>query len=222
MRAQAELPALAVAFVLLTSTVVAGVVVANGALTAAERPADEQRLATSLSDRLVADDAPHTARENVLDEDALDTLDEAAIRELYNVPEGTEARVTLDGETLVETASVTGTTVERVVLVERRSTELVRPDFDRSRNVLLPRRAANATVTIDAQEGGTIEQVYANDRLVLTNDGGLEGTFTVSLSSFETTTLRFEGTGVLEAESVQIEYEPPETTRAILRVSVDG
>lgn len=221
MRGQAELPALAIAFVLLTGTVVAGVVLANSALTAAERPAEEGRLATSLSDRLVSADADHTARENVLDAETLDELDEAALRERYNVPDGTDVTVTLDGDPLVETGTGEGTTVERVVLVERRTHETITPDFDNSRNVALPRRTSNVTLVIDPPAGASVEQVYANDRVVLSNGEGLEGTFAVSLSPYETTTLRFVGGGILEEGSVQIEYEPPETTRALLQVSVN-
>lgn len=223
MRGQTELVAIGVAFVLLTGTVVAGVVLANSSLTAAERDALEHQTATTLSERLVSEEATHTARENVVSNETLDSLDETTIRGVYNIPTGTDVRISLGREVLIETGEVTdGTTVERIVLVERRTTEQLQPDFDNSRTVTLPRRTANATLTIDPPPGTTVERVYANERVILSNESGLVGTFNVALSSFETTTLRFESGGVLDDGSVRIEYEPPETTKATLRVSVDA
>lgn len=222
MRAQTELVALGVAFVLLTGTVVAGVVLANGALASAERDALERQTATALSERLVSGDATHAPRENVLSSERFG-LDETTLRERYNVPAGTDVRISLGGEQIVETGPVTdGTTVERLVLVERRTTEQLQPDFDNSRTVTLPRRTSNARLTIDPPEQTTVERVRANGRVVLSNESGLEGTLEVSLSPFETTTLSFETVGVLEEGSVLVEYEPPETHKETLRVTVDA
>lgn len=220
-RGQTELPALGVALVLLTSTVVLGVFLANSALTAAERPSIEEQTAASLSERLVAADAPHTTRQNVLSAQRVEALDERTLRKQLNIPEDTDITVRLGGETLVEAGAADGTTTERVVLVERRTQEILRPDFDNSRTTTLPRRTSNATLTISPPSMTTVERVYANSRIVLSNETGLEGTFDVSLSSFATTTLRFEGVGTLADDSVRIEYTPPETTKAILEVRVD-
>lgn len=223
MRGQTELLALGVAFVLLTGTVVAGVVLANSALASAERDALEQRTATALSDRLVSEYAPHTARENVLSNGALESLDEETLREEYNLPPSTDVQLRLDGETVLKTGPTTdGTTIERIVLVERRTEEQLQPEFDNSRIVTLPRRTSNARLTLDPPSGTTLERVYANGRVVLSNESGLAGTFDVALSPFETTTFRFESVGVLEEGSVRITYEPPETRKATLQVSVDA
>lgn len=223
MRGQTELIALGVAFVLLTGTAVAGVILANSSLAAAERDALERQTATRLSEQLVSDDARHTARENVLSNGTVASLDPATIRDGYNVPDGRDVAISLDGEPIVETGPTTdGTTVERVVLVERRPTERLLPDFDNSRTATLPRRTSNARLTIDPPRGTTVERVSANDRVVLSNGSGLTGTFNVTLSEFETTTFRFEAAGVLDEGSVRIAYEPPETTKATLRVSVDA
>ncbi len=223
MRAQTELPALAVAFVLLTGTVVAGVVLANSALTAAERPALEEQTATSLSERLVSTDGPHTTRENVLSKEKLAELNETVLRDVYNLPGDTEVTISVDDETVVETTALeTPTTVERIVLVERRTQETIRPNFDSSRTATLPRRTSNSTLSIDPPQGTTVERVLANDRVVLANESGLYGTFDVSLSPFETTTLRFESTGILDGDSVEILYEPSQTVKTTLRVSVDA
>lgn len=223
MRGQTELLAIGIAFVLLTGTVVAGVVLANSALTSAERPAIEQQTATTLSERLVSETAPQTVRENVLRDGEIATLDEDTLRSEYNLPDEADVKVSIDGETVVETGPVTeGTTVERIVLVERRTSEELRPDFDNTRTVTLPRRTPNATLSIDPPAGTSVERVYANERVVLSNETGLLGSFDVSLSSLETTTLRFEVVGFFDDESVRIEYEPPETTKATLQVTVDA
>jgi len=220
-RGQTELPALGVALVLLTSTVVVGVFLADSALTSAERSALEEQTATSLSERLVATDAPMTTRENVLSNEAVDALDERSLRRQFNIADDTDVTIKLGGETLVETGDVDGPVVERIVLVERRIREILRPDFDNSRTVTLPRRTSNATLTISPPPGTTVEHVYANNRVILSNETGLEGTFDVQLSSFATTTLRFESIGTLGDDSVRIEYAPPETTKAVLEVRVD-
>jgi len=54
MRAQTELPAIGIAFLLLTVVVILVVGTANTALTSADRPAIEQQEAAGLSDQLVS------------------------------------------------------------------------------------------------------------------------------------------------------------------------
>lgn len=223
MRAQTELVALGIAFVLLTGTVVAGVVLADSSLASAEREALERQTATTLSERLVSEAATHTVRENVLSAGALTALNETRLRDIYNIPDGTDVAISLSGVTVLETGpTAKGTTVERIVLVERRTTETLRPAFDRSRTVTLPRRTSNATLHIDPPPGTTVESVAANGQVILSNDTGLSGTFNVTLSSLQTTTFRFDAVGVLDEGSVRIEFRPPETTKATLRVSVDA
>jgi hypothetical protein len=223
MRGQTELVALGIAFVLLTGTVAAGVVLADSSLASAEREALERQTATTLSERLVSEAAAHTARENVLSAGALRALNETILRDSYNIPKGTDVAISLSGVTVVETGpTAEGTTVERIVLIERRTNETLRPEFDRSRTVTLPRRASNATLHIDPPPGTTVESVAANGQVVLSNDSGLSGVFDVSLSSLQTTTFRFEAVGVLDEGSVHITYRPPETSKARLRVSVDA
>jgi hypothetical protein len=220
-RAQTELPALGIALLVLTSTLVVGVVLAESALTSAQRPAIEEQTARSLSERLVEPTSPQTARRNVLRYEQLQQLDEQTLRETFDIPDDADVAITLDDETLVRTGPVRGTTVERLVLVERRTQETIQPDFDNSRSVTLPRRTSNVRLTVDPPSGTTIERVYANNRVILDNETGLQGTFDVNLSSYATTTLRFGGFGQLDGESVRIEYAPPETDKAILEVHVD-
>lgn len=223
MRAQTELPALGIAFVLLTGVVVLGVSVADSSFASAERPAVEQQTATSLSERLVSERGRLTTRANVLDAESLTALDESTLREQYGVPADADVRIRLDGDDIVTTGDVTdGTTVERIVLVERRTERTIRPDFDSRRTVVLPRRSSNVTLTIAPQSGTSVRRVLANDRVVLANGSGLTGTFEADISSLATTRLRFEAVGPLAAGSVRIVYAPSETTKALLAVTVDA
>lgn len=223
MRGQTELVALGVAFVVLTGATVAGVVFAHNALDTAERDSLEQQTARALSERLVSAQASHTARANVLTNGTLSTLDETTIRERYNVPDGADVRLVLGDETVVRTGPTTdGTTVERLVLLEGRTTEQLRPSFNNSRTTTLPRRTSTVRLTITPPTGTTVERVFANSRVVLSNASGLRGSFNVSLSPFETATLRFDAVGVLDSGSVTITYEPAETRKTTLQVVVDA
>ena len=223
MRAQVELPALGIAFVLVTAALVLGIGAANHAFTSAERPALEQQAATSLSDQLVSGDASLTARENIVSEPAIAALNASALSEEYGLSEGKEASIQLEGETVVSTGDVgdDATTVERIVLIEKRTEEIVRPRFNESQTVTLPRRPLNTTMTLSPPEAVTVRSVRANGNTILKNDSGLDGTFDLSLSSLQTTTLQFETIGQLPDGSVEIAYEAPETRKATLVVTVD-
>lgn len=223
MRAQTELPALGVAFVLLTGVAVLGVTVANSSFASAERPALERQTATSLSDRLVSGEAPLTAGENVLSAGALQSLDVSTLRDTYGLGQDTAVRVRVDGELVATTGNVSrGTTVERIVLVENRTERTIQPDFDSSRTTIIPRRTSNVRLTITPPSGTTVRSVLANGHVLLTNSSGLQGTFDVSLSPLETTQLQFETLGSLTEGSVELTYEPPETRKAVLEVTVDA
>lgn len=222
MRGQTTLPALAFAFVLLTATVVFGVTTAADALTGAERDALERQEATGLSDRLVAGDAPTTSRANVLTEGALDTLDVDAIRDRYGLSDDASVLVQVGGVPVAaEGDTQDGTTVERIVLVEDRTARTIEPSFDVSPTMTLPRRSANATLAIRPSRNTTVRSVWVNDRVVLQNRSGLNGTFEVSLSSLETAQFRFDAAGDLEDGDVTITFYPPQTRKEILAVTVD-
>ena len=64
------------------------------------------------------------------------------------------------------------------------------------------------------------EAVRANGRVVLLNPSGLDGTFTVDVSRFETTRLTFDATGPLRGRAVEVTYYPAKTTKAVLEVTV--
>lgn len=223
MRGQVELPAVGIALLLLTMTLVLGVGFAESALTAADRSPVEREAAVSISDRLVDDSAKLTARNNVFVATAPADLDAQRLHQRYGLPESADARITLDGEVVASTGSVRGgTTIERIVLLEQRSERTIRPEFSPTRTVTLPRRTDSAAITLSPPVNTTVATVWANDRVLLSNDEGLVGEHDVSLSPYETTTLRFEAIGPLDSTHVAVEFYPPETRKAVLEVTVDA
>lgn len=223
-RAQTSLPALGVALLVLATVTGLGLAIGDGALAAADRDPADRRVASSLADRIVAPDAPTTYRPNVLNASAVATLDGAALSAWFPASADADAvSVRLDGETIASTGDASaGVTIRRLVVVEDREERTLTPALGRARTVTLPRRAGSATLSLDPPSGATITTVRADDRVALHDPDGLNGTFDVTLSRFETTTLAFEGSGRLPRGTVTVEYAPPRTTRATLVVSVDA
>jgi len=223
-RAQMNLPALAVALLVVTTVTTVSLGMADRAYLSAERDADQRRVAVALSERLVAPDAPTTARANVLDDGAMDGLNATRLRSLFPVVGDRDVAVRLDDRTVAAVGDVTGgTTIRRVVLVERRQPVTLTPSVSPVEpTVTLPRRAPGVTVDLSPPDGTTVTTVRANDRVVLHNESGLTGAFDVELSRFETTTLAFETDGPLPSGSVELTYRPAETRKAVLAVTVDA
>jgi len=213
MRGQANLPALAVALLVVTTVAGLSVTVADGAFASAERDAVDRATAASVADRLLAADSPVSERRNVLNGSR---LDEAAVEAV--VPSGVDARVVVDGETVYERGDPTGApTVRRLGVLAERQPVTVRPPL-RFGAVTLPRRSARAILTVDP--GTDVETVRANDRVVLHDPGGVEGEHEVRLSRYETTTLRFDDYR-LEGD-VTVTYFPRRTRKALVAVTVDA
>jgi len=222
MRGQTELPELAVALVVLTAVVTFGIGAATTSLSGADRSAVERRAAVGVSDQLVSASAPVTARANVLDADALDSLNATALRTSYGLPADSDVRVTLDGEVLVADGDPTGgTTIERLVVVENRTTEVLDLDADQNRTVVLPRRSPRVRLSIDPPPATTVRTIRANGRPLLHNASGLRGDFELSLSRLDTTRLSVDAVGRLDADAVEIVHFPAETDKARLVVTVD-
>lgn len=222
MRGQTELPELAVALVVLTAVVTFGVGAATTSLSSADRSSVERQVAVGVSDQLVSPDAPVTARANVLDADALGSLNATVLRSTYGLPADSNVRVRLDGEVLVADGDPTGgATIERLVVVEHRTAEAVDLNPDQNRTVVLPRRSPRVRLTIDPPPGTTVRTVRANDRPLLHNASGLRGEFELSLSRFDTTRLSVDAVGRLDADAVEIVHFPAETDKARLVVTVD-
>ena len=221
MRGQTSLPALGIALLLLVTTTVFGLAVADGQLAGADREAVEQRSAVAISDRLVAPDAPPTVRENVLGAGNLERLAVSDLRRSYGLGTESAVRVTLDGATVLESGDPSGgTTVERIVLVENRSGRTIQPRLDATRRVTLPRRSPDATLGISPSGNATVWTVRADEEVLLHDSAGLGGTYDVALSRYETATLAFEGSGSLQQGDVVITYHPAQTRKARLGVTV--
>lgn len=212
MRAQANLPALAIALLVVTATTGLAVVIADGAFAGAQRNAGERATAVAVADRLVAGDSPVTERRNVLNASRLTA---AAVADV--VPEETDVRIAIDGDPVFERGDPTGPTARRLVLVAERQAVTLSPPLEFGA-VTLPRRSPRATIRIDPT--ADVRSVRANDRVVLHDPGGITGDHDVALSRYETTTLRFEGDAT-EGE-VEVTYYPRQTTKGRLEVTVNG
>lgn len=220
MRAQANLVAVAVALVALTGVTVFGVVLADGALAAADREPLERRAAVSTADRLVAADSPLTVRANVLDGGDLPSLTLGRLETIAPALAGRTFRVRLDERVVVARGDpMDGTTVRRVVLVATRSEKTRSLSLAAANEFTLPRRTTR--VTMDLRGATGVETVRADGRVVLHDPGGLDGQATVAVSRFETTTLAFEGPDEVGG-TVRVTYHPERTTKAVLEVTVGG
>lgn len=219
-----NLPALAVALLIITTVTVLSFGLADRAYLSADRESESRQVAVSLSERLVSADADLTARANVLNATAVADLNQRSLRTDFPVADGHDVTVRLGDRTLASTGDATGgKTVRRIVLVERRESVNLTPELSAVEpSVTLPRRSPNATLELAPPPNATITTVRANDRVVLRNTSGLSGTFEVSLSRFETTTLTLEANGPLSTGSVRVTYYPARTEKAMLAVTVDA
>ncbi|WP_243700362.1 DUF7263 family protein [Halorussus pelagicus] len=222
-RGQMNLPALAVALLVVTSVTVVSLGLADRAYLSAERDADERRIAVALSERLVAPDSQVTTRANVLDSETVADLNHSRLRSQFPVTGDADVEVRLGDRTLAVGGDPTGgTTVRRIVLVENRTTASLTPDLSPSDPaVTLPRRSPRVEIELTPLDESNVKMVKANENVVLRNESGLRGRFEVRLSRFETTTLAFESDGALAEGSVELTYYPAETSKAVLAVTVD-
>lgn len=223
MRGQIELPAVAIALVLLTSVLVLGIGAADSALSRADRPALEQQAAVGLSEQLVAPSANVTRRANTFDATALANLSASGLESAYGADPDHSIRIRIGEKTLVESGDPTGgTTIDRLVVVERRTTNTLTPVFDDNRTVTIPQRTSTVAVELDPPASTTVERLRADDRVLLQNASGLRGVYQLSLSPFETEQLRFEALGPLPPGSVEITHDRIRTEKRTLEVTVDA
>lgn len=223
MRAQTSLPAVGIAFLLLTGTLVVGVLAAEAALRGGDRQALDRRAAIGLSETLVRANAHVTERQNVLNESALANLTVTDLQNRYGLPPNVSVRITLDGRTLVSRGSPAGgVTVERAVLIEQREWHTVTPPLEKTRAVTVPRRTTAVHLTLRPPVNTTLRTVRINGRVRLHNTSGLNGTYEVPVTTVETARLQFEPVGPLSNETAVLRYEPVETEKGRLEVTVDG
>lgn len=210
---QTSLPAVAVALLLFTTVAGLSVTIADTSIRSAERNSGDRAIATATAETLIAGESPLTERRNVLAERRIEDDTVASL-----VPSSVDMRVTVDDRSVYERGDPTrGVTVRRIVIVADRQAVDLGPEFD-SRTVTLPRRAPRATVSIDAD--ADIETVRANGRVVLYDPAGLDGAYNVSLSRYETTTLRTDVTP--DSGEVAVTYYPRQTRKVLLEVTADG
>jgi hypothetical protein len=222
-RGQANLVAVVAALLALTAAAALGLALVDGAFAAAERPVEDRRVATALSERLVAPDSPLTDRANVLADAELVDVDAAELADEFPVVGDRPVRVRVGDRTVVERGDPTGVTVRRAVLVADRGSVGRSPrltEADDGYATTLPRRSPEVTVTLSAPPATTVTTVRANGRVVLHDPDGLDGTYTVDLSRYETTRLTFAAEGPLPPNSVELTYYPATTTKAVLEVTV--
>jgi len=219
-RAQTTLPAVAVALVLLTLVTALGLGMADSAIAGAERTPDERRVAATTAERLVAADGPVADRANVLNGSRVDAFDGAALRNGTPATGGYAVDVVLGGATVATTGDAAGgTTVRRLVLVERTETRTISPE---SRRVTLPRRATSASVTFSPGNGTAVRTMRVNDQIRLHNDSGLRGSYEVELTPYRTTRIEFQTAGRVTSGDVTVAHATPRTTKRTLSVTVDG
>lgn len=212
-RGQANLPAVAIALIVITTVAGISVTVADGSFRSAERGATDRAVAVATADRLVSGDSPLTERSNVLAERYLDSENVSRL-----IPKTVDIRVTVGEKTVYERGDPTeGTTARRLALVAERQRVTLDSGFE-FRTLTLPRRSPRATLTIDSASG--VETVRSNDRVVLYDPAGLAGSYNVSLSRYETVTLQVDA--VTDEDDVTVTYFPRQTRKALIEVTVDG
>jgi hypothetical protein len=212
-KGQTSLPAVAVALLLITTVAGLSVTIADASVRSAERDSDERATATATAETLIGGDSPLTERRNVLTERRIENETIGSL-----VPSSVDIRVAVDGRSVYERGDpIGGVTIRRIVLVADRQTVDLDTESE-SRTITLPRRSPRATISLDAD--ANIETVRANGRILLYDPGGLDGRYNVSLSRYETTTLRVDGTP--SAGGVGVTYYPRRTQKALLEVTVDG
>lgn len=221
-RGQANLLAVAVALLAVTTAAGIGLALADAGFSDGQRDAESRQVAVSLADRLIAEDSTYTSSANVLNASAIDRLDATRLQENHPSAANRSFRIAVDGETVAEAGTPDdGTTVRRLVILEERQTAEIEPSLRSGTNhsVTLPRRTSTMTVDIDAGDA-TVKTVRTGDRVVLYDPDGLDGTYDVSVSRHETATVTFESSEPLETGDVRIVYYPDRTTKAELEVTV--
>ncbi|QHS17091.1 DUF7263 family protein [Halopenitus persicus] len=224
-RAQAALPALVVAIVILASATVLAVSVADEARTAAERNGVTRGAAVTLADVLVGPEGPTTRRRNVLDREATLALSVGTVEDAVPAVRGRAFRIRIGGDavsewpveerTILERGSIRGgERASRIALLARSEnrTDRVHVDGETTREVSATARTAAVRVV-----SGNVTTVRVDDRMMLRRPDGLRGSATIDLPRGRAATVAFEGIGVVE---MRIERE--RRTPVVVRVTVDG
>lgn len=190
-RGQANLLAVAVALVLLTSVLGASLAVAESVLVGAtaERDAADRHAASTLAARFVTD-APASYPPNVVPNRSVTV---ASVESLAPVVEDASWRIELGGRTLHEQGDPSGgATVYRSIMVATPQNRTTTVDLATNDTVTLPYRTDSLVLAIDPGPNTTVHTVRVNDRIVLHNETGLSGDVAVLTSRSRATELTFE------------------------------
>ncbi len=221
-RGQTSLPAVGVALVLLVTTTIFAVTVADEQLRSSRTASLERQAATAVADSLVSARSGVTRRGNVLDAGALQGLDAATLTAEHGLPTHAAVRVSVGNRVLVARGGARqGSRIDRIALIENRSSRTLEPPFRTSRRVTLPRRTPNVTLRLAPAGNTTIDQVLVGSRVMLSRAAGLNGTYVVDVPRYRTATLVFDGSGRLEPGDVRITYYPARTEKTTLTVAVE-
>ena len=218
-RGQANMVSLAIALLLLVGAAGTAIAIAHGSLASAEREPAERNVATNLADGLVSPDATHVRRENVLDRNETEAL---AVTDVETLAPGIDARpfrIRIDDRTLLERGDPTGgTRVERLVVLATDDQRTYRLDLEEDDAVTVPRRTDVLRVTVEPENDTTVSTIRVNDRVLLHDPDGLEGTATASVPWTATLRVTVEGEG--SDGVVAITANPETTAKARLEVTV--
>jgi hypothetical protein len=219
-RGQANLAALGVALLVLTTVAGLGLGLADGALAGADRTPLQRHAADGAADRLVAADSPTTLRANVLNASTMADLSPADLDAMAPAVTDYDVRVTLDDRTVIERGDPAGgVTVRRTVLVAEGGTDTRTLPLDSTRSATLPRRTDTLTITVRPGPNTTVTTVRVDGRVVLHDPQGLAGRATVDVSRYDTLSLTVETAGSATGDLV-VGSRPTQTTKRALGVTV--
>jgi hypothetical protein len=219
-RGQANLAALGVALLVLTTVAGLGLGLADGALAGADRTPLQRHAADGAADRLVAADSPTTLRANVLNASTMADLSPADLDAMAPAVTDYDVRVTLDDRTVIERGDPAGgVTVRRTVLVAEGGTDTRTLPLDSTRSATLPRRTDTLTITVRPGPNTTVTTVRVDGRVVLHDPQGLAGRATVDVSRYDTLSLTVETAGAATGDLV-VGSRPTQTTKRALGVTV--
>jgi len=222
MRAQANLPALAVAVVLLTTGTVTAVALGVDAFHEAERDPVERRVAESVAERLVAGDSALTRRRGVLDGPAVDSLNGTTLDRMVPTANGRSIRIALGGEVVLSRGGPAGgTTVRRVVRVARPVERERAIDLATTRTVRLRNRTGRVALDVEPGANTTVSTVRAGRRVLLHDPTGLDGTATVRVARTDRRTLSVSANENATG-TVRLRYVRANASEAVLEVTVDA
>lgn len=212
-RAQANLLALAVSLLVLTTCVGTALVLVDGVFQGADREPRELRIAVTLSDRLT-DDHTLTSRENVINETRIRKLTSARLDRAYPIAREVDIRIRLGNETIIERGDPTdGTTVRRLVLGER--PQPVTRSFNNG-TVIVSNGSSRATVDLN----GSAQTIRVNERVVHHDPNGLDNV-EVSLPRTWFTRIRIEPAAPSTDGNPTVTYHPIRTNATELEVTID-